>query len=299
MIPKLLGYFGSPNATIRRYAIQCVNCFVLLKSESLNANIDNYVSGLFNSATDNDPQVRQAVCNAIVMILEVRPDKLVPQLDAVVEYMLFSTQEADPAVALEACEFWFAFAEQEELKEHLRPYLPKVIPVLLKGMIYSEEDLLAQLGTLDEDDDGSRPDDGQDVKPQHYHAKTKGSTGQAHGNDNGHAATPADNEDDDDWDEYDDDDDDDFTGEWTLRKCSAAALDVLANTYGNDLLGILLPYLQAELQNTQDWKHRECGILALGAVAEGCMGAVEPHLPSLIPFLITMLTDQKVRHQVY
>ena len=36
------------------------------------------------------------------------------------------------------------------------------------------------------------------------------------------------------------------------------------------------------------------GILALGAVAEGCMNGIIPHLPQLVPFLITALSDKKV-----
>jgi transportin-1 len=38
--------------------------------------------------------------------------------------------------------------------------------------------------------------------------------------------------------------------------------------FGNELLEILLPFLREQLFH-QEWKHRECGILALGAVSEG------------------------------
>ena len=38
---------------------------------------------------------------------------------------------------------------------------------------------------------------------------------------------------------------------------------------------------------------KESGILALGAIAEGCMQGMIPHLPELIPFLITCLSDKK------
>ena len=34
---------------------------------------------------------------------------------------------------------------------------------------------------------------------------------------------------------------------------------------------------------------KESGILALGAIAEGCMQGITPHLPELIPYLINML----------
>ena len=69
--------------------------------------------------------------------------------------------------------------------------------------------------------------------------------------------------------ESDDDmDDDDALSDWNLRKCSAAALDVLANVFHENLLPILLPILKETLFHT-DWEIKESGILVLGAIAEG------------------------------
>lgn len=51
-------------------------------------------------------------------------------------------------------------------------------------------------------------------------------------------------------------------------KCSAAALDVLANVFRDDLLPILLPILKETLFHA-DWEIKESGILVLGAIAEG------------------------------
>ena len=53
-----------------------------------------------------------------------------------------------------------------------------------------------------------------------------------------------------------------------LGKCSAAALDVLANVFRDDLLPVLLPILKETLFHP-DWEAKESGILVLGAVAEG------------------------------
>lgn len=38
---------------------------------------------------------------------------------------------------------------------------------------------------------------------------------------------------------------------------------------------------------------KESGILALGAIAEGAMGGMTPHLPELIPYLIGCLRDPR------
>lgn len=51
-------------------------------------------------------------------------------------------------------------------------------------------------------------------------------------------------------------------------KCSAAALDVLANVFRDDLLPHLLPLLKGLLFH-HDWVIKESGILVLGAIAEG------------------------------
>ena len=43
----------------------------------------------------------------------------------------------------------------------------------------------------------------------------------------------------------------------------------------------------------QDWLVKEAAILALGAVSEGCMSGMLPHLPQLVSFLISSLSDAK------
>ena len=44
----------------------------------------------------------------------------------------------------------------------------------------------------------------------------------------------------------------------------------------------------------QEWEIKESGILALGAIAEGCMTGMIQHLPELIPYLINYcLSDKK------
>ncbi|KDN42248.1 hypothetical protein RSAG8_06915, partial [Rhizoctonia solani AG-8 WAC10335] len=200
----------------------------------------------------------------------------------VADYMLFSTQDPDENVALEACEFWLTFAEDPDLGDHLRPLLPRVAPVLLSCMVYGEDDLIWLAG---DEDDADVPDRPEDIKPKHFGAK-------AHGLESDAAAEkPAITDDDE--EEYDDfDDDDDLSTEWNLRKCAAAAVDVIAVRFGPDLLQILMPHLRDRLWS-QDWIQRESGILALGAMAEGCIEAIEPYLPELIPFLINTLNDPK------
>jgi transportin-1 len=43
----------------------------------------------------------------------------------------------------------------------------------------------------------------------------------------------------------------------------------------------------------ENWRYREAGILALGAVSEGCRFGMQPYLPELFPFLFNCLKDPK------
>lgn len=56
--------------------------------------------------------------------------------------MLMRTQDPDDSVALEACEFWLSLAEQPICRDVLTAHTGKLIPVLIRGMKYSEIDII-------------------------------------------------------------------------------------------------------------------------------------------------------------
>ena len=282
-IPKLIQYFKHPNAKIRSTAVSCLNEFVPVGADPLLANMDPYVTGLYQLTGDTDEDVRRAVCQAFVFILESRPECLMSELHNVIEFMLYCTQSDEESVAIEACEFWLTFGEHEELQESLIPYLSKIVPVLLKGMIYNDEDIVLLGG---DDEDASVPDNEQDIKPRHYKAKTQ-DFGVSPANTLPKNSDLSDFEDDEDFD-----DDDEFDSEWNLRKCSASAIDMFATLYGTDLLGILLPLLKERLFSSE-WEVRESAILAIGAIAEGCIEGMIPHLSVLVPLLVQNMVDSK------
>ncbi|KAI0919076.1 hypothetical protein AcW1_003452 [Taiwanofungus camphoratus] len=297
MIPKFLVLSEHPSSKMRSHAIACLSYFVPINCQSLFAHIDTFIACLFKRASDDDPSVRRHVCQALVLLLASRPEKLMPEMANVAEYMLYSTKDKNENVALEACEFWLTFAEDPDLSPYLHPLLGKVGPVLLDCMMYGEDDLLWLEGDAE---DAAIPDKDTDIKPRHYGGKSHGFEREAANGPDAPAkprlgAYGEELEEDDD-EGFDDMDDDEFademTTEWNLRKCAAAALDVLAVRFGADLLNVLLEPLKTKLWS-QDWLQRESGILALGAMAEGCIDAVEPHLPTLVPYLINMLNDPK------
>ncbi len=248
----------------------CLAHFLPTDVEALRKNLDTFISCLFRRASDEHPDVRQQVCQCLVMLLGMKTQQLMPAINDVAAFMLYSTQDRDENVALEACEFWLTFAEEEDLQVYLRPILPKLAPVLLQCMVYSEEDLMWLQG--DDEDDSNVPDKPSDIKPKFYGGTSRSlerQDGEGQSTGSGTQALKYGQEDNfEDDDDYDDYDDDDVSTDWNIRKCAAAALDVLAVRFGTDLLQVIFPHLKEKLWS-EDWLQKESGILALGAMAEG------------------------------
>lgn len=271
LIGMWLPFFQHPSPRIRTIALVTTNSLILGKSSAIATHLDNYIAALFSLGQDGNSSVRQNVCKAIVQLMDVCIERIIPQMGAIIEFMLGCTKQEDEDIALEACEFWLTLAEQESCRGLLSQALPNVLPVLLSRMQYLDFDLQA----FNTEDDAHIQDLQSDIKPRTAHAKT-------------HAQ-----DDDEDDDDDDDDDDNDMIGEqWNLRKCSAAALDIISTVYGDNILQFVLPAVSAMLQSA-NWKELEAGILALGAIAEGCMTGVSAHLPQLAPFMINCLSHSQ------
>ncbi|KAF8473431.1 armadillo-type protein [Kalaharituber pfeilii] len=297
LIPKFLQFTSSPLPKIRSYSLGCINIFLPNKTQSVLVHIDTLITVIFSLAEDPSNAVRREVCRAIVHLVDVRPDKLAPHLRGIVDYMIAQQLKVDEAdLSLDAAEFWLTAGEHDQLKMGLGPYLDKIIPTLLKSMVYSDEDIARLAGA---GDDADIEDKAEDIKPVFAKSKHRLPNGESvevpESATNG-SKTPGeialDELSDGEIDEFSDDEegDDDPEDRWNLRKCSAAALDVLAGVYHQPIFDIILPYLKDNIRSEQ-WHFREAAVLALGAVADGCMDAVAPHLPDLIPYLLTLLND--------
>ncbi|VVA99326.1 unnamed protein product [Arabis nemorensis] len=264
-LPRLYQFFQSPHASLRKLALGSVNQYIIIMPAALYHSMDKYLQGLFVLANDPVAEVRKLVCAAFVHLTEVIPSSIEPHLRNVMEYMLQVNKDPDEDVALEACEFWSAYCDAQLPPENLKELLPRLIPVLLSNMAYADDDE----SLLDAEEDESQPDRDQDLKPRFHTSRLHGS------------------------DDFDDDDDDSFNV-WNLRKCSAAAIDVLSNVFGDEILPALMPLIQAKLSTSGDeaWKEREAAVLALGAIAEGCINGLYPHLSEIVAFLLPLLDDK-------
>ncbi|GMG52596.1 unnamed protein product [Ambrosiozyma monospora] len=274
---------------IREYAVNCINQFLLIKTQSILIHLEAFMERLFALASDDNPGVRTKVCSAFAYILDAKPEKLIPHLDGVINYCVHSMQDENEEVSLEACEFLLALATSDLPSELFVHKFDVVLPVLLTKMVYSEMDVF-MMENDDEKDNADVADRDEDIKPQM--AKSKDAHKLAS---SGHTKKDdAKDGDDEDSDDEDDDDDDDGNFEWNLRKCSAAAIDVFATNYPMEVLQISMPIIKERIVS-QEWPVREASILAMGAIAEGCLELASDSLPSLVPFLIERLQDDQPR----
>lgn len=85
MIPKFLQYFKHSSPKIRSHAIACINQFIINRSQALMLHIDAFIENLFNLSSDEDHEVRKNVCHGLVMLLEVRMDRLMPHMAQIIE----------------------------------------------------------------------------------------------------------------------------------------------------------------------------------------------------------------------
>ncbi|KAI2622187.1 armadillo-type protein [Hypomontagnella submonticulosa] len=296
ILPKLIQATKSPLPKVRAYALTAINVFTPRKSQAMLNSIDDLLQHLFALASDPSNDVRRQVCRAFAQLVESRPDKIQPHLPGLVDYIITQQRsgDEDEDLATDAAEFWLTVGEHEHLWDSLSPYIGKIIPVLLECMVYSSDDIALLGGASDDEDE---EDLEKDIKPQ-FAKKSVGRTANGESSadpaQNGNAYQNLAKMDDDleegEIEDFEDGDDANPDERWTLRKCSAAALDVFARDFKDPVFESILPYLTKNLKH-DDWPYREAAVLALGAVAEGCMNVVTPHLPELVPYLISLLND--------
>ncbi|KKK13918.1 hypothetical protein P175DRAFT_0521964 [Aspergillus ochraceoroseus IBT 24754] len=299
IIPKLLAFSSIDSSQIRKHALKAILIFLPHRPKALVSSMDLFLSHLFQLANDSSLEVQRTVCQGFAQLVDFAPEKLVPHMEGLVNYIILQQQsQIDPELNLDAAEFWLVAGEQLKLQQALAPHMPKVIPVLLQSMVYDEDEAIR---LAEEGDDADLEDRTEDLKPQF--AKSKAArldTSKQGGQQNGNAPPSVEDEEDElsEGEIEDSEFGDDPEDEWTLRKCSAAALDVFSNVYHRPIFEIILPYLKETLRH-DEWVQREAAVLTLGAVADGCMDAVTPHLPELVPYLISLLNDpQPVVRQI-
>lgn len=293
LFPKLMDFTEISNPIIKATALSAINVFLPEKSPVVFASLDPLLQRLFALAADPSTEVRKYVCRSFLRIAEISPERILPHMDGLVDYTIAQqrNEDEDDDLALDAAEFWLCLGEDKNLCNALGPYLPKIVPVLLESMVYNEEEQFRLEG---EQEDAEQEDRPEDIKPAFASAKGSRLTTNGDAGENGYKniISPDDDLDEGEIEESDDGLDDDPEDLWNLRKCSAAALDVLASVFHQDVFEICLPYLKNNL-NHPEWPRREAAVLAVGAIADGCMEVVQPHLPELTQYLLSVMSDKE------
>ncbi|KAJ8966450.1 hypothetical protein NQ317_003196 [Molorchus minor] len=277
VFPKLVEFVALDTCTIRQDIIRLTNQFLQDYFPIMKQSIDtaSYLRSIMQLANTSDVDLQKYICHTFVIYVENQEECLLPHLHDIICYLMEKCQHDDQEVALQACEFWLATTKLSTCKDILSPYVDKLLPILLKNMKYSAAELNMIKDSLGAD--ANNKDLSKDISP--FHLKDRGNVGDAE-----------EYYSDEDLDEQAEDFDDFYVG-WTLRKCSAASLDSIAVKFGEELLTLLIPLISEMLRNS-DYIIKESAILALGAVAEGCMNGLKNELPNLIRFLICCMNDE-------
>lgn len=320
LVPACIRLCIQHSNSVRALTLQILNHLALVMPPALAKNVDAFLNALFAISDDSSAQIRKRICTAICLLLEALPPALSPHMNKVIEFMLSSSTHPDQIVAREASEFWSLFAHAAVAPTILHSYLPRLVPVLIHNMTYTEEEVNA----IDSEETASTMmiERSDELRPRFHQPRFKdtfsaigprfddanGDTSRSSRRTpslamNGHASRDSttngrtDGSSEDDFDDSDDDGDDDLIyedqeSEWNVRKCSASALDVLSAVFKDDILEHILPVLQDKLVNSPRWEERECGLLVLGAVADGCLEGMSSHMVTIFPFLLHSAADE-------
>lgn len=259
-IKKLLFKFteltSHESLSIRKHSMKIMNEILQKFYESIQVDFETnkYLMKLFVAANETNEEIVILVCQGFVVFINNKDEAILPAIQDVNKYMLLKTADESEEVALQACEFWFSISKLPTCKEIVGGFLKDLIPVLLRNMKYSNYELGVLRDSLGKDSNMS--DNPQDIKPFVKNCE---------------------------------DDDDPDIG-WTLRKCSAASLDSMSLQFQDQMAEVAMPLIMEKL-GCNDLLSKECGILALGAIADGCFKGLVKHLPNLIPPLIQCMDD--------
>lgn len=281
LIPNFLSLVdGSNSSLVVAKSIHCINQFVTIKSPSITAHMGDFLSKLFALTGDTTESIRKAVCTSFYLILDTSPEFLFNQIEGITNYCLHTIIDVgdNEEVALPACEFLLVLSGSNIEPGTIKALLPSIVPLLLEKMVYSPSDI-EYYEQVDSFDDAEVEDKDEDIKPVLIKAKEK--------------TAKAERKELDEEEEEEEDEDNDLS-EWSLRKCSAASLDLFATAYPETVIGLTLPLLQKAIVSPK-WPVREAAILAFGAISDACVDLEAEKVPSLISFLVERLKDTEPR----
>ncbi|KAF7456533.1 HEAT repeat-containing protein [Cryptosporidium felis] len=216
---------------------------------------------------------RQIRLLAVLGIIAVMEDDPVIILDSsgvgvVIDFVLGCCEDNHVDsynLRLESLEFWPIYLRNEKGINILRQFLPRLLSCLLTNSIFTDFDYIEMDPSHFED---KVEDDLHSVGPRFHQSRVD------HGDSGDEVEIGA------------------WGNQWTVRKASALALDHISMVYGDEILGELLPKIEATLQNP-NWERQESAILALGAIARGCIKGLSPFLPRVLTYMVKLTSNSR------
>eukprot|EP01127_Copromyxa_protea_P016988 TRINITY_DN5140_c0_g1_i1.p1 TRINITY_DN5140_c0_g1~~TRINITY_DN5140_c0_g1_i1.p1 ORF type:complete len:882 (+),score=197.48 TRINITY_DN5140_c0_g1_i1:2346-4991(+) len=257
LLPKFLSFFNHAAPEFRDYSLGCIVKLLHFLPNQIVLHIDNFMQGFFFLANDSQVSIRKKVVSAFLIFVDNVDgvNVVTPYLPQMIEYILHCMNGPDEEIALRATEFWRLISDHYDVcNKFVAPHLPKILPVLLNKMMYTQEDL----ENYQYEEDASVPDKPENVKPVTW----------------GH--------------HKDEDDDDDDASNWTIRKCAAEAMDWFSRPFDKTFLHTLLPLIETHLKSDNNWIATESSLLAIGCVAVGQTRDMHEYLPGLVPFFFDL-----------
>eukprot|EP00927_Polykrikos_kofoidii_P026497 TRINITY_DN23577_c0_g1_i1.p1 TRINITY_DN23577_c0_g1~~TRINITY_DN23577_c0_g1_i1.p1 ORF type:complete len:955 (+),score=184.98 TRINITY_DN23577_c0_g1_i1:109-2865(+) len=279
LLPRVIEYANPCAALVaKRNAIECLNHFALNwmfsdeKYFALNAFASKYVEVLGVLASDADKEVLRHVCKGFVCVIENNwPCLAPPSAQVVLTYMLKASRHPEYVVRQEALEVWTPCTNSMAMLQLVKPMLGELVPVLLANMVYTDADYFSMDRAQIDEDNAGIPDTAEDMAPCFHKGEGRFKDEGQDDDDEGGVNNPGGA----------------WGAEWTARKAAASSLDHLAVTFKQEMLEVVLPLIQQKLEDSS-WEVQESGVLALGAIAIGCMEGLVKFLPRVLELLLRL-----------
>ncbi|KAJ1612410.1 importin beta like ARM repeat alpha superhelix [Cryptosporidium canis] len=265
----------SKNETAVHLSFKCITLYaqhhLFSSGNPLHNLFAQYWQVIGVMAKQGNKQIKLLSIVGIVTVLEDDPSVIFDGagVGVIIDFVLSCCEDSDSDsynLRLEALEFWPTYLRSEKGVNILRPFLPRLLVCLLENSIFTDFDYIEMDPSHFED---KAEDDLHSIGPRFHQGRA----------------------------EHDDSSDDEvelgaWGNQWTVRKASALALDNLSVIYGDEILGELLPKIEATLQDP-NWEKQESAVLVLGAIARGCIKGLSPFLPKVLSYLVKLTSDSK------
>ena len=287
-LPCTNGTNGSGSSSCREqaqvYALECLRCVLPAFGPSLQQHSGALLRALTaaaQAAPGASERVRAGACDGLCLLTLHAPGVVAPVFDDLARFFLGALAPGAPdGVCLAACRFWRAACHSDAFRPRVETVLAQLLPLLLARMVFTPAEIAA-----------IHADEQSNLLASNCGTRQSGGGGSG-GNSSDYNDDCIDDDDggeDDEEDDFAEDGISDESDSNSVRRSAAATLDDTACTFGDAILPLVIPHIEARMHAAGDaaqWPVLEAAILAIGAIGHGCRGGLAPYMPRVLPYLI-------------